>query len=277
MIRIPILTIRTAEALLRLKDGNAVVSLDLGRSKTNVLVENGHFFIGNQRVPLSSLKKIKEKSCYIIENGKIRKLAVFSHETNLYYKLFPTRDWPTVTLSSTPMHRFTFVSPKKDTESKIREISPVRGIVLDTCCGLGYTAIMAAEKADKVMTFERDEGVIEIAAFNPYSQELFANKKLGLVREDVNEGIRKLGNWHFDRIIHDPPTFRYSPELYSKEFHLELFRVMKKNGILYHYCPSPHITRGKLLYPRIIRQLKEAGFDDVKYHEVSSGIRAIKG
>jgi predicted methyltransferase len=62
------------------------------------------------------------------------------------------------------------------------------------------------------------------------------------VEEDILEGIKQFSDNFFDEIIHDPPTFKYSPDIYSKQFYEELFRVLKKGGKLYHYSPLPHIT-----------------------------------
>ncbi|HLC64609.1 MAG TPA: methyltransferase [Candidatus Nanoarchaeia archaeon] len=269
-----ILTKEVADKIVSAK-GRVNVSLDLGISQSEVVVDK-QALIDNQKIELSDLGKLKERTCYVLEDGALKRIAFFSNETNLYYKLLPTRDWPTITLSSTPMHRFTFVSPREDTEAKIREISPVQGRILDTCCGLGYTAIMSAKDADEVHTFERDENVLRIGSYNPHSQELFSNKKIHLHKEDINNAISKLKDSYFDRIIHDPPTFKYAPELYSSTFHRELFRILKKGGILYHYCPAPQRTKGKTMYPGIIRRLKEAGFKGAEYHESSSGIRAVK-
>lgn len=199
---------------------------------------------------------------------------MFSEETNLYYKLMPTTDWPTITLSSTPMHRYVHVSPKEDTETKIKEITPIKGQVLDTCCGLGYTAIMASRKAEHLHVFEKDNNVLFIAGLNPHSLELFNNPKITIHKQEIFEGIKQFENETFDRIIHDPPTFRYAPELYSSEFHSELYRVLK-GGILYHYCPCPQKTKGRQFYITILKKLQEAGFK-ARYNEKSSGIRAIK-
>jgi len=80
----------------------------------------------------------------------LEKISFFSEETNRFYKLIPTSDWPTITISSVPMHRLS--SPKNDTENKINLLKPF-GYVLDTCMGPGYTAILSARRAKKVITF----------------------------------------------------------------------------------------------------------------------------
>ncbi len=272
----PLLTLREASFLLHSPKGEVALSLDLGKSKATVLIEEDSVILGNQALSKSALRKVKGDSVYFVDGNALKQVSLFSEETNFYYKLFPTADWPTITLSSTPMHRHTRTTPKKDTELKIREISPVKGIVLDTCCGLGYTAIMAAQQAEKVLTFDSDPNVHRVAEYNPYSEELFTNKKIQLTQGDIFEEIKAMKSDTFDRIIHDPPTLSYAPKLYSAEFHQQLFRVLKSGGILYHYCPQPQKTKGKLLYPRIQKQLREAGFQEAEYHWQSSGIRAAK-
>ncbi|MBS3176160.1 methyltransferase domain-containing protein [Candidatus Woesearchaeota archaeon] len=272
----PIITLKEAQQILQKKEGVLKISLDLGISQTEIEIKEGIVNIQNEKIPLKNFEKVKEKTCYTLIDNTLQPIALFSQESNFYYKLIPTEDWPTFTISSTPMHRHTRISPKVHAQLQVKEIFPVKGCVLDTCCGLGYTAILAAKYAEKVYTFEIDPYVVELAKCNPYSQELFNNKKILLEQKDSCESIVNFKNNFFDRIIHDPPTFTYAPQLYEKKFHAELYRVLKKDGILYHYCPTPQKTKGNLLYPRIIRQLREVGFQNVVYHEHSSGIWARK-
>lgn len=272
----PILTKAIADRLLKTKEALIEISFDLGKTTTKVSVTESEVLIGEQSIKKTMLAKLKDETCYLVTNNNLQQIAFFSQESNKYYKLVPTTDWPTITLSSTPMHRHTHLSPKADTRTKIREIHPIRGKILDTCCGLGYTAILAAAQAKEVHTFEKDPYVLHVAGLNPYSQELFTHKNIVLHKNSVLDDISAFQENSFDRIIHDPPTFKYAPELYAIAFHQQLYRILKKDGILYHYCPAPQKTHGKLFYPRIIKQLKEAGFTHVEYHEKSSGIRTRK-
>lgn len=271
-----LITKAEAEKILNYKDGKLLISLDLNLTNREIIKLNKILIIDNYKIPLGSFENLKENFVYLIEDNKLRKIEIFSPETNLYYKLLPTKDWPTFTLSSTPMHRHTHLSPKEDTMLKIKEIAPVSGNVLDTCCGLGYTAIMAAKTADMVYTFERDENVIYLAKLNSYSQDVFTNKKIELFFEDVCLGIKKFQSESFDRIIHDPPTLKRAPELFSRVFQSELYRVLKKEGIIYHYTPLPGKTKGKKFYKSIVRNLKEIGFRRVEFHGKSLGVRAVK-
>jgi len=272
---IPVITKKAAEKIWNAK-GEIVLSLDLGRSSEKVSVNEGFALIREQKISLEQLKGLKDNFYYAVEDSTIKKIAFFADDTNLYYKLLPAEDRPTFTISSTPMHRHVRITPKEDTVLKIKEIQPVKGKVLDTCMGLGYTAIMASKDAEYVITFERDKNVLFLAKYNPYSQELFQSTKIEIRQESVFEGIRKFQNQYFDRVVHDPPTFTRSPELYSDEFYAELFRVMKRNAIMYHYCPLPGKMSGKQFQNTITKKLKEAGFVNVEYHEKSSGIRAVK-
>lgn len=272
---LPIITINEANIILSNK-GTISISLDLGITKETITIESNTVKIREQSIPIEEIRKIKEETCYVLENNIINKASFFSEDTNRLYKLIPTTDWPTFAISAVPMHRHTHISPKEDTLLKIKEISPIKGTVLDTCTGMGYTAIEASRQADKVYTFERDKNVLYLASFNPYSRELFNNKKIEQREEDIAEGIKKFKDNFFDRIIHDPPTFKISPELYSVRFYPELYRVLKKGGILYHYAPLPHKMKEKEFYRSIMRKLKEEGFKNVEYHEASSGVVATK-
>ena len=271
----PIISRKEAVRILTSKE-RLILSLDLGKTTEAIEIRENDARIRDQIVPLDEFRKVKDEVLYVIMDNCVVKAAFFSEDTNFYYKLYPTSDWPTITFSSTPMHRHTNMSPKEDTMTKIKEISPVKGVVLDTCCGLGYTAITASRDADFVDTFERDYNVLHAASFNPWSEELFNSKKIKVHNKDILEGIKGFDDGYFDRIVHDPPTFKYSPEVYSKGFYKELYRVLRAGGMLYHYAPAPHKTRGEEFHKKIIKGLKEAGFKDVAYSEKSSGVRAIK-
>lgn len=256
------------------------LSLDLGKTKQVIDIIEGEVIPKQGRekkFKLEELQRLKENTVYTIHEGKVLAVELFSNESNLYYKLRPTKDWPTLMLSSVPMHRFVTSTPKMDTESKINSIRPIKGNVLDTCCGLGYTAISLAKNgAESVTCFEKDPYVLDICKYNPYSEELFTNEKITLKNKNIFEEIKEMENESFDRIIHDPPTVSFAKELYSIEFYQELFRVLKKGGKLYHYAPSPGKTRGVEFWKSMIKLMKNAGFDNLDYFKNSSGIVAKK-
>ena len=229
---------------------------------------------------LNLSQKVKDKFCYMIKEDELVPVAFFSEETNRYYKLVPTRDWPTIAIGSVPMHSVTVSSPKEDTLRKIEMLSPY-GVVLDTCMGMGYTAICASFQSKKVLTFERDENVLFLAKLNPLSQRLFTPSQdqnfsalplTGSVSsvieprmEDITVAIKEFKPETFDCIIHDPPTFKLSPELYSIDFYCQLYRVIKKGGKLYHYLPRYKVRSGYDFPSKIKSKCARAVFSIVKF------------
>lgn len=244
------------------------ISLDLNITKTRIHINNNFFiFPNNQKLEESQLKKaIKNDTiCFLIKDNSLIKIQLFSEQTNKFYKLVPTKDAPTLEISGIRMHVTEEFTPIEDAKRKIESISPLRGIVLDTCMGLGYTAIMASKYADFIMTFEKDENVIEMAQLNPWSKGLFNNKKISVVNSSIFDEIKFLKNAMFDAIIHDPPRLSLATELYSLEFYKELFRVLKNDGKLYHYTGSPGSKFRKInLVKNVGKRLREAGFKDIK-------------
>ena len=254
------------------------ISLDLNKTLSKVKIQNGQFiFPDNQKLEESQLKKpIKDDaSCFLIRDNSLAKLQMFSDETNKFYKLVPTKDAPTLEISGIRMHVTKEMSPMEDTKKKIESIAPIKGLILDTCMGLGYTAIAAAKSADFVFTFERDENVIEIARHNPWSKELFNSRKISIVKSDVFEEIKVFKSSMFDAIIHDPPRLSLASELYSLEFYRQLFRVLKNHGKLYHYTGSPGSKNRKVnLAGNVSKRLKQAGFKNIE--KAHYGVAAAK-
>lgn len=254
------------------------VSLDLNISKSKITIENDFFvFQDNQKLKEEQLKKAlkDDKSCFLLKDNSLVKIQLFSEQTDKFYKLVPTKDAPTLEISGIRMHVTKDFTPIEDTKKKIESISPIKGIVLDTCMGLGYTAILASKTADFVMTFEKDENVIEMAQLNPWSKEVFNNKKISIVKSSIFDEIKVLKSNMFDSIIHDPPRLSLATELYSLEFYKQLYRVLKNNGKIYHYIGSPGSKFRKInLAKNVAQRLRNAEFKDVK--EVHYGLTARK-
>lgn len=256
-----------AKKLINPKD-SMDISLDLGLTMSKVLIKDKKFYFpNNQILEEKDIKKIikKDTKCFFIENNSIVAISIFSEETQKYYKLMPTKSWPTLEISGIRMHVTKSMSPKEDTIKKISYIEPVIGNVLDTCTGLGYTAIMASNNADLVYTFEIDENNIEIQKINPHSKKLFDNPKIKRHHGDIFLEIKKLKSDFFDRIIHDPPRLTLATLLYSQGFYNELFRVLKDNGKLYHYTGDPGSkARGMDIRLGIAKRLKKSGFTNIE-------------
>ena len=202
----------------------------------------------------------------------------FDEKTKKFYKLVPTSTWPTLEISGIHMHRIKEVDPKTDSELKIKALGKIYGEILDVCTGLGYTAILAARRKSvkKVVTIEIDENVIKIARQNEFSKELFENPKIELIIGDAFEVIRKFEDESFDFIIHDPPRFSLAPQLYSQEFYIQLFRVLKKRGRMFHYTGEPGKLSGKNFVKGIVKRLLLAGFRKVVKVREAKGVVAFK-
>lgn len=192
------------------------------------------------------------------------------------YKLIPTKDYPALMIDGILMHCIKWTSPKKDAENKIKILGIKKGIVLDICTGLGYTAIVASRYADEVITIEKDKNVIEIAKNNEYSSELFTNKNIKLIIGDACDEIEKFNEEYFDYIIHDPPTISMAGGLYGENFYKNLYRILKAKGKLFHYIPKPSTKyRNKSFEKGIINRLRNVGFK-VKFYEKVSGVICFK-
>jgi len=267
-------------ALSKFGDAEAEISLDLGLTKSKVRIEAGRIiFPGGEECPAEELKKVvgDEKSCFIFQSGKFIKAAVFSEETNLYYKLFPTGSAPTIEISGIRMHRTKDMNPLEDSESKVMALGEVKGRVLDTCTGLGYTAIIASKSAEEVHTFEEDMAVIELERINPWSRQLFVSKRIIRHEQSIIEGISSFPDNYFDFIIHDPPSILIAGDLYSDEFYRKLYAKLKPGGIMYHYTGKPGSKfRHVDLMGSVSKRLRRIGFKDVKIDEATLGVIAKK-
>ena len=237
-------------------------SPDLGRSRVVVrLSEEGVHYPGEVVLRWEDAAEIcrHENVCFRVTPDGVERLQVFSPLTGRVCALYPTGTAPTLTLSGIPMHRIQGTDPWRDTLAKVRAARP-RGRVLDTCMGLGYTAIAAARTAEYVLTVELDPAVLVLARANPWSAELFVRPNVGIVQADVGEFIAALPDASFSVVIHDPPMFSLAGELYSLAFYKEVFRVLRPRGRLFHYVGSPESKMGRNVTRSVMQRLREAGF-----------------
>lgn len=271
-----------ADALLaahRRQEVRARVSPDLNVSQVDVeLGEAAAIFPGGTAVAWPDLEEIAgdENGCYTCADGEIAKIQIFSEETQRVYTLYPTSGAPTMLISGIPMHRIKDTDPHQDTLAKIRAVGPLAGRVLDTCTGLGYTALEAAAKGAQVTTVELDPAVHEIIRRNPWSHRLFATPTITPLLGDVEEVITTFADASFDAIIHDPPMFSLAGELYSLAFYRELLRVLRRGGRLFHYIGNPESKSGATVTRGVVRRLTEAGFRRVQERAQAFGVAAVK-
>ncbi len=243
------------------KKSQITISLDLNKTATTYNIVDNKLVIDNRTdVDLELLQSIvkKKNRVFFLESNRFIPLEF---RENGYYKLVPTNHAPTFEISGVKMHRSKDYDPFIDAKEKVSEVVKKGHRVLDTCGGLGYTAIWSKRLgAQEVISIERDQFVINLRNENPWSSELSVSN-ISVVWDDVSKYINKFNNSYFDSIIHDPPRISLSGELYGMEFYSELFRVLKKKGVLFHYTGNPHIARkGNTFFMNTIKRLKKIGF-----------------
>jgi len=279
MIVLSSLTVMPLLEALQNGFGAATFTPDLGVSLVEVaLSEAGIQFQSGEQILWSVIEEIAEEehACFLLENSTTQLIRRYSTAFDRYYSLYPTESAPTMLISGIPMHRIKGTNPYLDTLSKIKAVAPIGGNVLDTSTGLGYTAIEAAKTATQVTTIELDPTALEIARLNPWSQGLFNDSKIQQVIGDSFEEIERFSEGSFSVIIHDPPMFSLAGDLYSITFYQQAFRVLKRNGRLFHYIGDPESKSGGRMTAGVIRRLKEAGFRQVTHKPQAFGVVAYK-
>jgi predicted methyltransferase len=202
----------------------------------------------------------------------------FSPETNRLYVLFRhPGELPNLEISGVKMKSAT-PSLEAVLEASLAALQSLTGVCLDTCGGLGYSAIAmaASPSVTRVVCFEVDPNVVEAARHSPQSRRLFEDPKIDLRCQDVAEGLAAFPDATFDRVFHDPPRLTLAGDLYSQAFYLELFRVMKPGARLFHYTGAPGEKAGKRVRAGVIRRLRDAGFDAVREIEAAQGVAAVR-
>lgn len=260
-------------------ESTALTSLDLGLTTSEILLQPQQVvFPDGQTLSWDSIEEISqnESVCFLVERSKAAKIQRYSEFLSRFYSLMPTSRAPTILISGIPMHRIKGTDPHQDTLTKIRSIRPITGRLLDTCTGLGYTAIEAAKTAKAVVTIELDPTVLEVARLNPWSQQLFQQPRIQQIVGDAFEEVQAFEDGGFSRIIHDPPTFSLAGELYSGEFYRDLFRVLAPRGRLFHYIGDLESRSGRNVVKGVTRRLQEAGFSRVARRPEAFGVVAYK-
>ncbi len=255
------------------------VSLDLNLTESEVeLQADCVLFPAGESLDWTSLEEISrnETACYVVEEHAARAIKGFSEFSGRVYGLMPTASAPTMLISGIPMHRIKDTNPHQDTLNKIKAIAPIKGDVLDTATGLGYTAIEAAKTARRVVTVEIDPTAQEVARLNPWSRALFGNPKITQIIGDAFEEIEKFEAESFSAIIHDPPMFSLAGDLYSLAFYQQAFRVLKHNGKIFHYIGDPESRTGARVTAGVVRRLQEADFKRVRRAPRAFGVVAYK-
>jgi hypothetical protein len=270
-----------ANALLeahRAGRNTTMTSLDLGLTTTEIHLTPDRLILPDTILAWNEIEEIArhDTACFAVENDHAQMIRGYSDLTGRVYGLLPTEAAPTMLISGLPMHRIKGTDPHKDTLAKIKAIAPITGRVLDTCTGLGYTAIEAAKTAEHVITIELDPTAQEMAQYNPWSRSLFDNPKIEQIIGDAFEVVPSFEDGAFSCILHDPPTLNLAGELYSGEFYRDCWRVLRRNGKLFHYIGDPDSKSGARTTKGVVRRLQEAGFTRVAHKPQAFGVVAYK-
>ncbi len=266
----------TPEVARKILDGETDVSLDLGLSVSKVFQYGDCFDLLSHKVSYADLRDISERenAVFFPDNGSVYQVAVADGG---FFKLVPTEGAPTLEIDGIRMHRTKDTTPNADTSQKLEVLGLKGGKVLDTCMGLGYTAIGASSfGAETVVSVERQLQVIRVAQMNPWSRRLFEGD-ISLLLGDSFYTIDSLPYDFFDWVIHDPPRLTHAGSLYSEEFYTKLFRVMARDGRLFHYTGEPRSRyRGVDLQKGVQRRLRAVGFRATEYHSSVMGVTCEK-
>ncbi|MGH8688937.1 MAG: class I SAM-dependent methyltransferase [Burkholderiales bacterium] len=255
----PLLTAKVHDALqnaLRANQPTAECSLDLDRSTETVEVGPDGWTWRGGRYPY--LETCKDRTVYYWDGSNFLPAARFTHSL---VKLVPT-DWgpPTFEIDGIKMLPTEHVSPWADAEQKVGLVRPGGKAILDTCGGLGYFAACALQAgAKRVQSFEKNVDVIWLRSLNPWSP--IESDALTLANADITEQIALIPDGSVDAILHDPPRFGTAGELYSQTFYVELHRVLRRGGKMFHYTGSPNkLTTGRDVPAEVATRLRRAGF-----------------
>ncbi|MBC8205225.1 RsmD family RNA methyltransferase [bacterium] len=250
-------------------------TVDCNLTKTKLELLPDEVILGGRSFNFAELRELSHKLTGIIkvEEGNIRRLEFFAGK---YYKLRPTRFAPTVEIDGISMHRTQDIDPWEDSRMKTAQVVKKGGIALDTCGGLGYTAIWAVRLgAKEVISVEKDENIRKLRKDNPHSRAFFC-AEIQAVEGDIYRLISGFQNEIFDCVIHDPPRFSLAGELYGREFYEQLARILKPGGGMFHYTGNPYSKgRGRNFIQGITARLTEAGFL-VKPCPQALGLTAVK-
>lgn len=261
------------------------ISLDLNRSREICSIRDHSLVLDDCSLPVQQLEAIASAGnkvyCY---DGK--DLVPIEVRTDGYYKLVPTESVPTLEINGVKMHRSKDIDPLEDARLKTELVVRLGNNVLDTCGGLGYSALFALKAgAKEVVSLEKSRAVLEIRKLNPWLQpgafewltpEVFL--RLRLEHGDSTQKIKSLPNGYFEAVVHDPPRFcSATGDLYGIGFYTELARVMKTGGRLFHYTGSPKkIVHQDKFIQNAIKRLDRAGFNKITFNDRLQGIYGEK-
>lgn len=254
------------------------LSLDLNLTTEKWRLDAGRLILDNETVidmeklePVSSSKN----KIFVLQNNRLFPLEVRAEG---YYKLVPTDSAPTLEINGIKMHRSKEIDPLTDAKLKTQLVVAEGDTVLDTCGGLGYSALFALKAgAEKVISTEKNQAVIHLRNCNPWLKK-HADQRIALIHADITREIDTFETGSFHSVIHDPPRFTSATgDLYGKNFYAQLFKVMAPRSKLFHYTGSPKKIKTKDTFIKnTMKRLELSGFNAICFHDNLQGIYAQK-
>jgi predicted methyltransferase len=224
-------------------------------------------------VSMEDLEEVsgRGKAAFFVEAGLVFQAAV---SDGGFLKLLPTAGAPTLEIDGVRMHRTVGTPPEVAARVKLDALGVDGGRVLDTCTGLGYTALEALRRGGVlVVSVERRAGVLRLAGLNPWSAGLFTDGRVSLVLGDSGGMVGGFPGGVFDYVVHDPPRFSHAGHLYAGAFYTLLFRVLRPGGRLFHYTGEPGSRRRRVdLRKGVMERLRGAGFVGVRWVGEALGV-----
>jgi len=254
------------------------LSLDLNLSEKLWQIEADRLILDNDAfIDMKKLESISsfENKIFIFQNNELIPIEIRS---DAYYKLVPTDSAPTLEINGIKMHRSKDIDPLTDARLKAQRVVRAKDQVLDTCGGLGYSALFALKAgAKKVISTEKSLAVINIRNLNPWLK-ISSDKRLELIHTDITKEIDGFENGMFNAVIHDPPRFTSATgDLYGRKFYNALFRVMAAHSKLFHYTGSPKkIKKKDNFIKNTMKRLENSGYKDICFYDNLQGIYAEK-
>jgi predicted methyltransferase len=260
----PLLTAAVARELFEaLERGETTVeaSLDLNLGGERVRLTADGASLRGIEVSAGQLRAVAQKTTavFIVAADGLEPVEV---REGGYAKLVPTDGAPTIELSGIRMHRTAGVDPFEDARLKAAAVVRPGDIVLDTCGGLGYTALWARRLgAERVVSVEKEPVVIELRRMNPWSLEFLQEGFIEKLEGDVADLILSLPDGSLSCILHDPPRFSLAGHLYGAGFIEQMRRVLRPGGRLMFYTGEPYRRgRGREFVAGVGRRLRASGF-----------------
>jgi len=238
-----------------------LVSLDLGLSQGPVEWAGDCWRAGGEEIQLEPLEAIAGANRRLFRKPAGGDWRLLESAEQGYAQLVGTSGAPTIELDGIQMHRTSGVDPFEAAGQTVRSVLRPGDRVLDTCGGLGYSAIQAARQgASTVLSYEVHPGVLALRALNPWSR-LEAGLPIRLTAGDVFAAVARMEPESMECVVHDPPRYSRAPDLYSEAFYLRLHEVLAPRGRIFHYTGSPYSRgRGRDFHRGVADRLRRAGF-----------------